>query len=123
DDPSKHAIHREWCEVSQTSCDAIRDCKARGGRVIAVGTTATRTLETATASGLQPFRGETDLYIYPPFDFQVVDMLITNFHLPKTTLLLLVGAFTGGDLLRQAYGEAIRREYRFYSYGDAMLVL
>jgi S-adenosylmethionine:tRNA ribosyltransferase-isomerase len=92
-----------------------------------VGTTATRTLESAArfAEGgeLGAFSGETGLYIYPPFEFRVVDALVTNFHLPRTTLLLLVGAFAGSDLLRRAYEEAIRREYRFYSYGDAMLVL
>ena len=117
DDPAKHVIHREWCEVNKAACEAIRNCT---GRVIAVGTTATRTLET---SGGKPFRGETGLFIHPPFDFKIVRGMITNFHLPRTTLLLLVGAFAGSDLLRQAYEEAIRREYRFYSYGDAMLIL
>jgi len=121
--PAKHAIHREWCEATAATCDAIRECRSRGGRVIAVGTTATRTLETAARCGLQPFSGETDLFIHPPFEFQVVQGLITNFHLPRTTLLLLVGAFAGGDHLRSAYEEAIRRDYRFYSYGDAMLVI
>ena len=123
DDPLKHRIHREWCEVTQATCDAIRACKQRGGKVVAVGTTATRTLETAAKGGLQPFAGETDLYILPPYEFRIVDAMITNFHLPKTTLLLLVGAFAGSDLLRRAYEEAIHREYRFYSYGDAMIVL
>jgi len=117
DDPTQHAIHREWCEVNDAACDAIRGCT---GRVIAVGTTATRTLE---SSGGQPYRGETELFIHSPFEFRVVQGMITNFHLPRTTLLLLVGAFAGGDLLRLAYEEAIRREYRFYSYGDAMLIL
>ncbi len=119
-DPTKHSIHREWCEVSEETCDAIAKCKARGGRVVAVGTTATRTLETA---GNLPFRGESNLFIHPPFHFRAVDALITNFHLPRTTLLLLVGALAGSDLLQKAYEEAIRRDYRFYSYGDAMLVL
>jgi S-adenosylmethionine:tRNA ribosyltransferase-isomerase len=123
DDPAKHAIHREWCEVTEAACEQVRNCHARGGRVIAVGTTAARTLESAGAAGLKPFRGETSLYIRPPFSFQVVDGLITNFHLPRTTLLLLVQAITGSDLLRHAYEEAIRRDYRFYSYGDAMLVI
>ncbi len=120
DDPAAHAIHREWCEVTEAACEAIRACKARSGKVLAIGTTATRTLETACG---KPFRGETGLYILPPFAFQTVDAMVTNFHLPKTTLLLLVGAFAGSDLLRRAYEEAIRREYRFYSYGDAMIVL
>jgi S-adenosylmethionine:tRNA ribosyltransferase-isomerase len=119
-DPTKHQIHAEWCEVTQPAVDAIAACKAHGGRVVAVGTTATRTLETA---GLAPFHGETRLFIHPPYQFQVVDALVTNFHLPGTTLLLLVGAFAGSDLLRRAYHEAIRHGYRFYSYGDAMLVL
>jgi len=124
EDPAKHAIHREWCEVAQPAVDAIRVTKANGGRVVAVGTTTTRTLESAARpDGLQPFSGETDLYVLPPFEFRVVDILITNFHLPRSTLLLLVGALAGSDLLRAAYAEAIAREYRFYSYGDAMLVL
>ena len=124
EDPAKHAIHREWCEVAQPAVDAIRVTKANGGRVVAVGTTTTRTLESAARpDGLQPFSGETDLYVLPPFEFRVVDILITNFHLPRSTLLLLVGALAGSDLLRAAYVEAIAHEYRFYSYGDAMLVL
>jgi S-adenosylmethionine:tRNA ribosyltransferase-isomerase len=124
DDPTKHAIHREWCEVTQETVDTIRAAKARGGRVVAVGTTTTRTLESAARGGeLKPFAGETDLYILPPFEFRVVDAMVTNFHLPRTTLLLLVAAFAGGELLRAAYTEAVASEYRFYSYGDAMLVL
>jgi S-adenosylmethionine:tRNA ribosyltransferase-isomerase len=131
DDPTKHAIHREWCEVSPAAVAAVAACKTRGGRVVAVGTTTTRTLESAAraegatprAAALAPFCGETGLYILPPFEFRVVDALVTNFHLPRTTLLLLVGAFAGGDLLRRAYAEAIRHEYRFYSYGGAMLIL
>ena len=124
DDPTKHAIHREWCEVTQPTVEAIHAAKANGGRVVAVGTTTTRTLESAARpDGLQPFSGETDLYVLPPFEFRVVDALVTNFHLPRTTLLMLVGAFAGVELLRAAYAEAVAREYRFYSYGDAMLVL
>jgi S-adenosylmethionine:tRNA ribosyltransferase-isomerase len=124
DDPAKHQIHREWCEVTQPTVDAICAAKAKGGRVVAVGTTTTRTLESAALpGGLKPYYGETSLYIRPPFEFRVIDGLVTNFHLPRTTLLLLVGAFAGPDLLRAAYAEAIAREYRFYSYGDAMLVL
>jgi S-adenosylmethionine:tRNA ribosyltransferase-isomerase len=124
DDPAQHAIHPEWCEVTQATIDAIGAAKSRGGRVVAVGTTTTRTLETAARSGeLKPFAGKTDLYILPPFAFRVVDALVTNFHLPRTTLVLLVAAFAGEELLHKAYAEAIAREYRFYSYGDAMLVL
>ncbi|MGL6097470.1 MAG: tRNA preQ1(34) S-adenosylmethionine ribosyltransferase-isomerase QueA, partial [Fimbriiglobus sp.] len=123
-DPTRHRIHAEWCEVPQTAVDAIGAVKARGGRVVAVGTTTTRTLETAAISGeLRPFRGPSDLFIHPPFDFRVLGGLVTNFHLPRTTLLLLAQAFAGTDLLRRAYREAIEREYRFFSYGDAMLVL
>ncbi|MBN9118416.1 MAG: tRNA preQ1(34) S-adenosylmethionine ribosyltransferase-isomerase QueA [Planctomycetes bacterium] len=124
DDPTKHAIHREWCEVKPEAVEAIRAAKARGGRAVAVGTTTTRTLETAARpDGLRPFCGETGLFIHEPFEFRAVDALVTNFHLPRTTLLLLVGALAGGELLRAAYAEAVAREYRFFSYGDAMLVL
>jgi S-adenosylmethionine:tRNA ribosyltransferase-isomerase len=124
EDPAQHVIHREWCEVTETTVEAIRTAKARGGRVVAVGTTTTRTLESAASpEGLKPFAGETALYIRPPFEFRVLDAMITNFHLPRTTLLLLVGAFAGSELLREAYAAAIAAEYRFYSYGDAMLVL
>jgi S-adenosylmethionine:tRNA ribosyltransferase-isomerase len=119
-DPAQHAIHSEWCEVGPETVEAIRGAKARGGRVVAVGTTTTRTLETA---GLRPYRGPTGLYIRPPFEFRVIDGLITNFHLPRTSLLLLAQAFAGSELLRKAYAEAIAEGYRFYSYGDAMIVL
>jgi S-adenosylmethionine:tRNA ribosyltransferase-isomerase len=123
-DPTAHAIHREWCEVRPEAVEAIRAAKARGGRVIAVGTTTTRTLESAGRDGsLKPFSGETGLFIHAPFEFRTVDALVTNFHLPRTTLLLLVGAFAGEELIRTAYAEAVAREYRFFSYGDAMLVL
>jgi len=125
DDYTKHAIHREWCELPATTAATVNACRARGGRVVAVGTTAVRTLETVARPGvpLQPWSGETDIYIYPPFEFRVVDALVTNFHLPRTSLLLLVAAFAGEELLRRAYHEAVEREYRFYSYGDAMLIL
>ena len=95
-----------------------------GGRVIAVGTTSVRLLETAAAGGaLQPFSGHTDLFIRPPYEFRAVDAVLTNFHLPRTTLLVLVRTFGGEELIRRAYEEAIREEYRFYSYGDAMLIV
>jgi S-adenosylmethionine:tRNA ribosyltransferase-isomerase len=126
DDPTKHVMHREWCELPAAATDAVTACKARGGRVVAVGTTAVRTLESAARHSrgtLAEWSGETDLFIYPPYNFRVVDAMVTNFHLPKTSLLLLVGAFAGEDLLRSAYAEAISHRYRFYSYGDAMLVL
>lgn len=124
EDPTQHPMHSEWGEVPASAVEAIRACKQRGGRVIAVGTTATRALESAAQSGeLRPWAGETRIFIYPPYSFRAVDGLITNFHLPRTSLLLLVAAIAGGELLAKAYAEAIREEYRFYSYGDAMLVL
>jgi S-adenosylmethionine:tRNA ribosyltransferase-isomerase len=124
DDPAQHRMHAEWGEVPAATVEAIRKCKTRGGRVIAVGTTATRALESAARDGeLGPWTGDTDMFIYPRYRFRVVDGLITNFHLPRTTLLLLVAAFAGPELVRAAYADAIRREYRFYSYGDAMLVI
>lgn len=123
-DPTKHVIHHEWCEVRHEAVEAVRETKARGGRVVAVGTTTTRTLESAARpAGLRPFCGETGLFIHEPFDFRTVDILVTNFHLPRTTLLLLVGALAGSELLERAYAEAVANEYRFFSYGDAMLVL
>lgn len=124
DDYREHRMHEEWAELPAATIEALGACKVRGGRVVAVGTTAVRVLETVAASGpLRPWSGETDLYIYPPYEFRVVDALVTNFHLPRSTLLLLVGAFAGVDLLREAYRTAIENEYRFYSYGDAMLIL
>ena len=123
-DPAAHRMHAEWCEVPPATVAAVRACRDRGGRVLAVGTTVVRTLESAARGGeLVPRAGETDLFIRPPYAFRTIDGLITNFHLPRTTLLLLVGAFAGVENLRRAYAEAIAREYRFYSYGDAMLIL
>ncbi len=117
-------MHSEWGEVKQPTIDLIADCLAHHGKVIAVGTTSVRVLETVAAKGkLKPWSGETDLFIHPPYDFKIVDAMITNFHLPETTLLLLVGAFTGESLLEKAYETAIAKEFRFYSYGDAMLIL
>jgi S-adenosylmethionine:tRNA ribosyltransferase-isomerase len=123
DDPLTHQIHAEWAEVSRETADAIQRAKATGGRVVAVGTTTTRTLETAARVQGGTFRGETALFIHPPFEFRALDALVTNFHLPRTTLLLLAQAFAGGELLRRGYEEAVREEYRFFSYGDAMLVI
>jgi S-adenosylmethionine:tRNA ribosyltransferase-isomerase len=117
-------MHAEWCEASAQTAEAIREAKASGGRVVAVGTTTTRTLETMALRGaLAGWIGATDLFIYPPFSFQVVDALLTNFHLPRSTLLALVSAFAGRDTVRKAYLAAICDRYRFYSYGDAMLIL
>lgn len=120
----EHRIHTEWCEVKAEVAEGIRAAKAEGRRVIAVGTTAVRALETAAQSGkVAPFAGPTGLYIYPGYIFRAVDVLITNFHLPRSTLLLLVSAFAGKALIDRAYQEAIRERYRFYSFGDAMLIL
>lgn len=121
---SDHQMHSEWCELTQETVAAIQACRSAHGRVIAVGTTTVRTLEAAAARGeLAAWQGETDLFIRPPFEFQVVDGLITNFHLPKSTLLVLVSTFAGRELMLHAYQEAVRLKYRFFSYGDAMLIL
>jgi S-adenosylmethionine:tRNA ribosyltransferase-isomerase len=123
EDYTRHTMHGEWGELSAATASAIRACKQRGGRVVAVGTTCVRALETAAAPGcVGPWSGETDLFIYPPYTFRAVDALVTNFHLPHSTLLLLVSAFAGVELTRQAYRTAIEREYRFFSYGDVMLI-
>jgi len=120
----EHTMHSEWLEVSASVCEQIKQCKQRGNRVIAVGTTSVRSLETASLSGtIQPYTGETDIFIFPGFRFQVIDGLITNFHLPKSTLLMLVSALAGKDLMFKAYETAIEQRYRFFSYGDAMLIL
>jgi S-adenosylmethionine:tRNA ribosyltransferase-isomerase len=120
-----HRMGVEWIEVGTETVRAIEQVRVTGRRIIAVGTTVVRALETAArADGrIRSYRGETDLFITPGFPFKVVDTLLTNFHLPRTTLLMLVSALTGTEFLRQAYAEAIRERYRFYSYGDAMLIL
>jgi S-adenosylmethionine:tRNA ribosyltransferase-isomerase len=124
DDVTQHVMHREWGELSSEAARVITTCKARGNKVIAVGTTSVRLLENVAGTGqIRPWQGETDLYILSPFQFQVVDAVITNFHLPRTTLLLLVSAFAGVDLIQRAYQSAIEEGYRFFSYGDAMLIL
>ncbi|MFN5298170.1 MAG: tRNA preQ1(34) S-adenosylmethionine ribosyltransferase-isomerase QueA [Planctomycetaceae bacterium] len=119
----EHDMHSEWCELPGDTAATLQATRAAGGRIVAVGTTSVRTLE--SAPGLDPagWRGETRLFIRPPHSFRHVDALLTNFHLPKSTLLVLISAFAGGDLIRAAYAEAIREEYRFFSYGDAMLLL
>jgi S-adenosylmethionine:tRNA ribosyltransferase-isomerase len=124
DDYRQHAMHAEWGQLGADAIAAIDRCRARGGRVVAVGTTAVRVLETAAGNGtLAPWSGETSLFIHPPYQFRVVQGLISNFHLPRTTLLLLVAAFAGTEFMREAYHAAVANRYRFYSYGDAMLVL
>ncbi|MBL8101072.1 MAG: tRNA preQ1(34) S-adenosylmethionine ribosyltransferase-isomerase QueA [Anaerolineales bacterium] len=138
DDPEEHKIHTEWCELPQETADLINAAKNSGGRVIAVGTTSVRTLESAgrattgdgqqtTIHGLRPvvksFVGPTDIFILPGYQFKVVDAMITNFHLPKSTLIMLVSAFAGRERILSAYETAIKESYRFYSFGDAMLII
>ncbi|KRW60006.1 tRNA preQ1(34) S-adenosylmethionine ribosyltransferase-isomerase QueA [Pseudomonas sp. TTU2014-080ASC] len=118
-----HHMHSEWLEVSQDVVDAVAACRARGGRVIAVGTTSVRSLETAARDGeLKAFSGDTDIFIYPGRPLHVVDALVTNFHLPESTLLMLVSAFAGYPETMAAYNAAVDNQYRFFSYGDAMFI-
>jgi S-adenosylmethionine:tRNA ribosyltransferase-isomerase len=141
DDPETHKIHTEWCELSQETADLINQTKQSGGRVVAVGTTSVRTLESAaryskadnstqdnsrisnTEYRVLPYTGPTDLFILPGYQFSLVDIMITNFHLPKSTLLMLVSAFAGREKILETYEIAIKEGYRFYSFGDAMLIL
>jgi S-adenosylmethionine:tRNA ribosyltransferase-isomerase len=128
DDPETHKIHTEWCELPQETADLVNDTRARGKRVIAVGTTSVRTLESSAivnrqSSIVNVFTGPTSLYILPGYQFKVVDAMITNFHLPKSTLLMLVSAFAGRERIIETYETAVREGYRFYSFGDAMLIL
>lgn len=122
----EHVMHSETIDVSRAVCQAIIETRGAGNRVIAVGTTVVRSLETAAqAAGeelIAPFTGDTDIFIYPGYQFKVVDLLQTNFHLPESTLLMLVSAFAGGDRIKNAYQHAIKHQYRFFSYGDAMLL-
>jgi S-adenosylmethionine:tRNA ribosyltransferase-isomerase len=123
DDVSRHVMHSEWYSVPQETVDAIKRAKAAGGRVVAVGTTALRALEAAAASGqLTAGTDETRLFIVPGYRFRVVERLVTNFHLPRSTLLMLVSAFGGTEAIRRAYAHAVQERYRFFSYGDAMLI-
>ena len=124
DEIEEHPMHAEWGHVAPETVATLANCRAQGGRIVAVGTTAVRLLETAAAEGtLRPYTGLTGLFIRPPYQFKAVDVMMTNFHLPRTTLLVLVRTFGGDELIRRAYEEAIAEEYRFYSYGDAMLIL
>ena len=119
----EHQMHSEWGCIAAGSIESIATCRRRGGRVIAVGTTSVRLLETAAAGGaLQPFSGHTDLFIRPPYEFRAVDAVLTNFHLPRSTPILMAAAFAGRERLLQAYKFAVRQRFRFYSYGDAMLI-
>lgn len=135
DDPAEHKIHTEWCELLQETADLINQTKQNGGRVIAVGTTSVRTLESAGRTSIfdiqesnleyriSAFIGPTNIFILPGYQFKVVDAMITNFHLPKSTLIMLVSAFAGRERILEAYKIAIKEGYRFYSFGDAMLIL
>ncbi|MGL4243176.1 MAG: S-adenosylmethionine:tRNA ribosyltransferase-isomerase, partial [Beijerinckiaceae bacterium] len=122
---SEHRMHAEWGRVDATTADAINAAKARGGRVICVGTTSLRLLESAALKGgsLAPWSGDTDIFITPGYRFRIADILMTNFHLPKSTLMMLVSAFAGLDVMRRAYAHAIADGYRFYSYGDSSLLV
>ncbi len=125
DDPAQHLMHDEWCQVTPEAAARLNAVRARGNKIWVIGTTGVRTLETATDAGgiVQPFTGDTNIFLRPPYQFRGVDHLITNFHLPKSTLIMLVAAFAGYDLTMKAYGVAVESEYRFYSYGDAMALV
>ena len=125
DDPEEHQIHREWCEIPPATVEAITRARQSGGRIIAVGTTSVRTLESAAKvgnNGIFSYSGPTNLYILPGYRFSFVDAMITNFHLPRSTLLMLVSAFAGGEQILRAYEIAKHEHYRFYSFGDAMFI-
>lgn len=124
DNIKEHKMHAEYLRVPEAVCAAIEQTRERGGRVIAVGTTSVRSLETAAANGqLEPYTGDSRLFIYPGYQYRVVDGMITNFHLPESTLLMLVSAFAGLEPVLKAYREAVRKRYRFFSYGDAMFIV
>jgi len=123
DSVTEHVMHAEYIEVSQEVCDQVKATKAAGGRVIAVGTTSVRCLESASISGeITPYSGDTSIFIYPGYEYRVVDRLVTNFHLPESTLLMLVSAFAGFENTISAYNQAVAEQYRFFSYGDAMFI-
>lgn len=122
----EHRMHTEYCQVTPETVAALKAKKAAGGRIVAVGTTSVRSLETAAAAAggsLQPFCGETNLFIRPPFEFKATDVMMTNFHLPRSSLLVMVSAFAGRELILEAYHKAMEMKYRFYSYGDSMLLV
>jgi len=124
DDVRDHVMHREWLNVGAALVEQVRRTRAAGGRVVAVGTTVVRALESATRDGeLQPFAGETQIFIFPGYRITSVDALVTNFHLPQSTLLMLVSALAGREFMLASYRHAVAQRYRFFSYGDAMLIL
>ena len=121
---TEHKMHAEYIEVTLAVCEQVLATRKRGGRVVAVGTTSVRSLESASSSGaIKPFSGDSEIFIYPGYQFKSVDAMVTNFHLPESTLIMLVSAFAGYDHVLAAYNEAVAERYRFFSYGDAMLVL
>jgi len=121
DNVDEHVMHSEYIEVSEEVCELVKQTRAQGGRVIAVGTTSVRSLESASRNGeIEPLFGDSDIFIFPGYEFKSVDAMITNFHLPESTLLMLVSAFSGYDNMMKAYQEAVEQKYRFFSYGDAM---
>jgi S-adenosylmethionine:tRNA ribosyltransferase-isomerase len=124
DDTEDHKMHAEWGEVDQATASKINQARSTGGRVVAVGTTSLRLLESATNSDgkVEAFSGQTNIFITPGYKFRVIDKLVTNFHLPRSTLFMLVSAFSGLDIMQNAYAHAVEQEYRFYSYGDACLL-
>ena len=127
EDPQEHTIHKEWCYLPESTASLINSTRNKKGRIIAVGTTSVRTLETAARASkhpdkIEPYEGETDLYILPGYDFQVVDCLLTNFHLPESTLIMMVSAFVGREKILDLYQMAMDKKYRFYSFGDAMFI-
>jgi S-adenosylmethionine:tRNA ribosyltransferase-isomerase len=123
-DITRHRMHSEYCRISPEAAKAVNETKKNGGRVIAVGTTACRTLESRATltGGVLPGTGKTDIFIYPGYTFKIIDGLLTNFHLPESTLIMLVSALAGRERTLSAYKEAVAQGYRFFSYGDAMLV-
>ena len=124
DDTAGHKMHAEWGEVSKETVDALNNVHKAGGRIVAVGSTALRLIESAAQDdgSLKPFRGDTSIFITPGYRFKAVDLMMTNFHLPRSTLFMLVAAFAGLDCMKRAYAHAIAKKYRFYSYGDACLL-
>ncbi len=128
EDPAEHKIHTEWCELEDDAARAINETRQKGGRIVAVGTTSVRTLESAARCApegqvVAPFAGPTDLFILPGYTFRAVDVMVTNFHLPRSTLIMLVSAFAGRERVLSTYQTAVEMHYRFYSFGDAMLIL
>jgi S-adenosylmethionine:tRNA ribosyltransferase-isomerase len=127
-DPRQHSIHKEWCQLTPETADTINKAHQSGGRIVAVGTTCARTLESAGAFAkanqcVTPFEGDTDLFILPGYSFRVVDAMITNFHLPRSTLLMMISAFSNRERILEIYRQAMEKHFRFYSFGDAMLIL